>query len=137
MNGICRASKTSKRKQYKFIFVTTQHACSTRVTVAVFCVSVWIRVYVISFLPPHVYRPQNIGIQIYHDTGKTFTALIFAKNAYFRRNGVICFLESHQLHLTHQRRIQTESTQHGHDISIGILTKNSSFTSYGTFAYFP
>ena len=59
MNGISWASKTSKRKQYKFLFVNTQRACPTRVTVVVLCVSVWIRVYFISFLPPRVYRHQK------------------------------------------------------------------------------
>ena len=58
------------------------------------CVSVCVCVCVSvrSFLPPRTSRPRNIGSYVFSATWKkTFTIVIFAKNAWFRSYGIICF----------------------------------------------
>ena len=103
------------------------------------CVCVSVR----SFLPPRASRPRNMGTYVFTVTQKTLLYIriiivIFVENASFRSYGVICLPRMSLSTPEPQKRILTESTQRGHDITIRdskIKTLRSEVTAH-SFTFF-
>ena len=102
------------------------------------CVRACVCVSVRSFLPPRASRSRNIGTYVFVATRKkTFMIVIFAKNATFR--SYICLPPMPPTTLkpktTQNDLYQRNQLKVGKPLIVEILTKNTSFRNYGTFAF--
>ena len=80
-----------------------------------------------------IYKPKYGDIRIHCDTEKTFTILIFDKNASLISYGVICFLECHKLHVSPKIRLATDRNP----CNVGMTLLFAIFRSYWLTVYLP
>ena len=99
------------------------------------------RVSVRGFLPPRASRPRNIGTYVFTATRKTLLyniiIVIFAENALFRSDGVICLPRMPLTSYFGATKFgyQRNPRNVGMTLLFAVLTKNDSFRSYSTFVY--
>ena len=108
---------------FAYIYIILMSFSASNIIVTVVVPRVCVCVSVRSFLPPRTSRPRNMGTYVFTVTQKTLLYIriiivIFVENASFRSYGVICLPRMSLSTPEPQKRILTESTQRGHDITI-------------------